>query len=130
MKCYCSQLKTGPKPKTACWPTRAQRAPRARPHHGPGPGKLFPTWGATRSGNREPYICIQRPHVESGRTKALRRPRVNPRVHLVFLVPRRATAHPDGTTVGPLAACVRPSMGGRAAVERLLGRALPVHHSE
>jgi hypothetical protein len=35
----------------------------------------------------------------------------------------------DGTTTGPLTGA-RPPMGGRATVERLLGRALPAHRSE
>jgi hypothetical protein len=42
--------------------------------------------------------------------------RVNPRVHLRFLVLRRA-----------LQLAPRPPMGGRAAVERLLSRAVPAH---
>jgi hypothetical protein len=122
-KCYCSQLETGLKLKTARRPARAQRAPRARPHRGPGSGKLFPTWAVTRSSNREPSICIQRPCVESGRTKLHRGPHVNPRVHSVFLAPRRAIAHPDGTAASPL-------MDGCTAVRQLLSRALPAHRSE
>jgi hypothetical protein len=129
MKGYCSHLETGPKPKTAHRPARAQLAPRARPHRGPGPGKPLPTWATTWSDNREPSICIQRPRMESGRTKLRRRPCVNPRVHSVFLVPCRAAARPDGIAAGPLAGA-RPPMGGRATVERLLGRALPTHRSE
>jgi hypothetical protein len=66
MKCYCSQLETGPKLKTARRLARARRAPRARSHRGPGPGRPFPTWATTRSGNREPSIYIQRPRMESG----------------------------------------------------------------
>jgi hypothetical protein len=63
-KCHCSQLETGPKPKSARRRTRAQRAPRARPRCGPGPGKPFPTWAATRSGNCEPSICNGRSRVD------------------------------------------------------------------
>jgi hypothetical protein len=44
----------------------------------------------TRSVKREPSICIQRPRVDSGRTKRRRSPRVNPRVHSRFLAPRHA----------------------------------------
>jgi hypothetical protein len=103
MKCYCSQLETGPKLKMARRLARARRAPRARSHRGPGPGRLFPTWATTRSGNREPSIYIQRPRMESGRTKPRRCPRANPRVHSVFLTSDRIVARPDGTTAGPLA---------------------------
>jgi hypothetical protein len=104
MKCYCSQLESGPKPKMARRPAHAQRAPHARPRHGPGPGKLFPTWTATRSGNREPSIYIQRPHVESGQTKTSSAPSREPygSFGLLHAVPRRSSSR-DGIAVGPLA---------------------------
>jgi hypothetical protein len=107
-------------------PAHAQCAPRAIPRRGPGPGKLRPTWAVTRSVKHEPSICIQRPRVDSGRTKRRRCPRVNPRVHSHFLAPRRAPQlAPRRHRHGSSHRCGRSSMGGRAAVERLLGRALP-----
>jgi hypothetical protein len=174
-KCYCSQLESGPKPKMARRPAHAQRALHARPHRGPGPGKLFPTWAVTRSGNREPSIYIQRPDVESGQTKTSSAPSREPygSFGLLHAVPRRSSSR-DGIAAGPLADartrrwvdappssgssaepyprtraserlrssvderrrggwcrrkpsrwCVRLLMGGRIAVKRLLGRALP-----
>jgi hypothetical protein len=123
--------RSGLKMKTARRPAHAQRAPCARPHRGPGLGKLRPTWAMTRSVKREPSICIQRPHVDSGRTKRRQCPRANPRVHSRFLTPRHAPQlasrqHRHGFSHR----CTRPPMGGRAAVERLLCRALPAHRSE
>jgi hypothetical protein len=123
-KCYCSQLKTSPKPKTTHRPARAKRASRARPHRGPGPRKPFSTWAATRSDNREPSICIQRPRMESSRTKSHRRPRANPSPHSFSLLPlprrnerateligRRATQREErkrarGAVLSPSPACV------------------------
>jgi hypothetical protein len=143
IKCYCSQLETGPKLKTTRWPARAQRAPHARPRRGPGPGKPFPTWAVTRSGNREPSICIQRPCVESGRTRTCRRPRANPSAHsfsplplprrserATELVGRQATQRKErkrarGAALSPSPACV-PTVGWtrhhRVASQRRLRR--------
>jgi hypothetical protein len=83
----CSRPPFGPKPKPARCPTHARHVLRFRPQPGPGPGKSFPTWAATRSGDHEPSICIQRPREESGQTKPRRRPRANPSVHSVSPLP-------------------------------------------
>jgi hypothetical protein len=57
----------------------ASRAPGR--NVGLGRERRFPTWAATRSGNCEPSIRIQRPHEESGRTKPCRCPHANRSAH-------------------------------------------------
>jgi hypothetical protein len=60
--------------------------------------------------------------------KRRRHPRANPRVHLRFLAPRRAPQlGPRWRRRGPSHRRTRPPMGGRAAVEQLLDRAVPAH---
>jgi hypothetical protein len=59
----------GPRRKIAQRPARARRVPRSRSQPGPGPGKSYPTWAETRSGECEPFISIQRLREVPGRTK-------------------------------------------------------------
>jgi hypothetical protein len=111
-------------------PTRAQRTPRTRPRRGPGPGKRFPTWAV-------PFgpLVVSRPSASNGHAwnpveqKCRRRPGPNPSIHSFSPLPLPCRATPRWHRHGPCRRCARPPMGGRATVERLLGRALPVRHS-
>jgi hypothetical protein len=113
----------GPKPKIARRPAHAQRVPRSRPQPGLGPGKSRPAWAATRYVRREPSICIRRPRVDSDRTKPALAPSREP--YGSFAPSHAAARAPRWRCRGPSHRHARLPMGGRAAVERLLGRAVP-----
>jgi hypothetical protein len=87
IRCSAHQAAIRPEVKIGSSARSRLARPALGPQPGPGPGKSFPTWVATRSGDREPSICIQRPREESGRTKPRRRPRANPSVHSVSPLP-------------------------------------------